>query len=296
VKLAIILAIAFALFSGSAGVTEPSPEGAWRQVISEQNKDYSQISHAMLKIQDAAYLGDSDVAVLQGKNGRPESWHWSHQPGATGLLRVSLKGGRLTVTQNGATIDPALIAKSVPIDKDVDIAGEPTQVGAGVQGWRLFIFNQQSLAAKNFGGVSYFPYDGAYRVMARYTADPKLPPHVFRTSRGTEKQFYHAGDATFLLRGKRVVLPFYAESNKADHIKDISAFFTDDLTGKGAYGAGRYVDVDHFGSYPPRQIVIDFNLAYNPNCARSPYFTCPVAVDDISVSVNAGERDPHAPP
>jgi len=162
VKLAITLAVALALFARGAAAVQPSPADAWRQAIAEQNQHYSRVPHAMLKIQDVAYLGEGDVAVLQGKKGHPESWHWSHEPGATGLLRVSFdNAGKLAVTQNGATIAPDRVTKSVPIDKDVDIAGEPTQVGADVQGWRIFVFNQQSTAAKKIGGLTYFSYDAA---------------------------------------------------------------------------------------------------------------------------------------
>ena len=67
----------------------------------------------------------------------------------------------------------------------------------------------------------------------------------------------------------------------------------DELTGKGAYGAGRYVDVAEFGKFPPAKVTIDFNQAYNPNCARSAHFTCPLAVDAIPLAMTAGERDPH---
>jgi uncharacterized protein (DUF1684 family) len=119
-------------------------------------------------------------------------------------------------------------------------------------------------------------------------------PRVFRTSRGTDKQFFHAGDATFSLKGKTVTLPFYTDSHDPAKIGDMSAFFTDDLTGKGAYGAGRYIDIDGFGKFPPSTVTIDFNQAYNPNCARSAHFTCPVAVDNIALAMQAGERDPHA--
>jgi uncharacterized protein (DUF1684 family) len=74
----------------------------------------------------------------------------------------------------------------------------------------------------------------------------------------------------------------------------MSAFFTDKMTGKGTYGAGRYVDASGFGGYPPKTVTLNFNYAYNPNCARSPFYTCPVAVDDLDIAVKAGERDPHA--
>ncbi|MEJ0040792.1 MAG: DUF1684 domain-containing protein [Rhizomicrobium sp.] len=116
---------------------------------------------------------------------------------------------------------------------------------------------------------------------------------VFRTSRGTDKQFFHAGDATFTLNGKTFTLPFYAGDNDPKKIAELSAFFMDDLTGRITYGAGRYVDIDGFGPFPPRTATIDFNDAYNPNCARSAFYTCPVATDALATAVEAGEKDPH---
>ncbi len=113
----------------------------------------------------------------------------------------------------------------------------------------------------------------------------------FAPRAGTDKQFFHAGDAPYTLAGKTVTRPFYADDSRP--IKDMSAFYTDALTGKGAYGAGRYVDVEDFGKFPPRQVTIDFNQAYNPNCARSAFFTCPIATDAIGLAMAAGERDPH---
>ena len=176
----------------------------------------------------------------------------------------------------------------------MDVRGEPTQVGAGVNGWRIFVYNQKNPNALNFTGVAYYPFDPAFRVQARFIPDAKLTPKVFRTSRGTDKQFFHGGDAIFTLKGRQITLPFYADSSDPNAIKDMSAFYTDALTGKGTYGAGRYVDIADFGKFPPVHVVIDFNQAYNPNCARSAFFTCPVAVDNIALAMTAGERDPHS--
>ncbi|HEY5046989.1 MAG TPA: DUF1684 domain-containing protein [Rhizomicrobium sp.] len=271
----------------------PSPEQAWKASIADQNKDYAQVPHAMLKIQDSAYLHDGDSTVLTGRKGDPGSYRWSHDPNAQGVLCVTLKGGKLAVTRNGATFGANVIAKGIPVDTDVDIAGQPTQVDAGVNGWRIFIYNQRNPAARNFKGVSYFPYDPAWRVRAHFRPDPKRPARVFRTSRGTDKQFYHVGDARFSLVGKTITLPMYAAANDPKQIKSFTAFFTDGLTGTGAYGSGRYVDVSDFGKFPPSTVTVDFNMAYNPNCARSAHFTCPIAMDDIALPVKAGERDPH---
>ncbi|HEY5338911.1 MAG TPA: DUF1684 domain-containing protein [Rhizomicrobium sp.] len=280
------------LLLGAAAPAQ-TPQQAWTAGVADENKDYAQVPHAMLKIQDSAYLHDGELAVLQGQAGKPASYRWSHDPKAKGVLTVAFAGGKLSVVKDGKPVDAAAILKSIPVDKDVDVSGQPTQVSAGVNGWRIFVFNQQNPAALNFKGVSYFPYDAAFRVTAHFTPDAKLPPRVFRTSRGTDKQFYHAGDATFALKGKQITLPFYSGSNDPKQMSDMSAFFVDDLTGKGAYGAGRYVDVADFGKFPPSTVTIDFNDAYNPNCARSAHFTCPVAIDNIALPMTVGERDPH---
>jgi uncharacterized protein (DUF1684 family) len=292
-RAALILPVLLASFLLAGAAAPQTPQEVWSAGIADQNQHYAKTPHAMLKIQDSAYLHDGDTAVLQGQKGKPGSYRWSHDPHASGALTVALHGGKLAVTQNGKALDPKTITTSIPIDKDVDVSGQETQVDAGVNGWRIFLFNQQNPAALNFKGVSYYPYDAAFRVTAAFAPDPNRPARVFRTSRGTDKQFYHVGDASFALKGKTVTLPFYSGDNDPKKIADMSAFFTDDLTGKGAYGAGRYVDISDFGAFPPKTAVIDFNDAYNPNCARSAHFTCPVAIDNIPLAMTAGERDPH---
>jgi uncharacterized protein (DUF1684 family) len=284
------------LFACLAGLTlgaaapKPTPEAEWKAGIADENRDYAQVPHAMLKIQASAYLSDGDVAVLTGRKGDPGSYRWANDPRAEGVLRVTLKGGKIAVAKNGAAVSTDALTKGIAIDRDVDIVGHQTQVDAGVMGWRIFVFNQQNPAAKAFKGVSYFPYDSAYRVKGHFLPDPKRPARLFRTSRGTGKQFYHVGDVVFSLSGKAITLPMYADSNDPRQSGDFTAFFRDDLTGKGAYG---YVDVSDFGKFPPSTVTIDFNTAYNPNCARSAHFTCPIAMDEIPLAMKAGERDPH---
>ena len=193
-RLAVLsVAVASVLLMGAA----PSPKAVWSAGIADENRVYSLSPHAMLKIQDAAYLHDGDTAVLVGRKGQPGSYRWTSNTKTDGVIRVTLNKGKLAVTKNGVPVDPATITKSIPVDREVDLAGQPTQVDAGEQGWRIFVFNQQNAAARNFKGVSYFPYDPAFRITAQFAPDAERPPRVFRTSRGTAKQFYRAGEARF---------------------------------------------------------------------------------------------------
>jgi Protein of unknown function (DUF1684) len=284
----------FFALTATVGATAPSPEAAWKADIVAGNKHFSDEPHAILKIQDAAYLRDGDSSSLVGIKGKPESYHWIKGSSAKGaVLFAGVRKSHAFVVMDKHLYSEGDIAKGIPVDTDVDILGQPTQVSAGVIGARIWVYNQKNPAAKAFTGLIYYPYDKSYVVTANFTPDPKRPARVFRTSRGTDKQFYHAGDATFMLKGKSLTLPFFTDSDDPADMKTLSAFFMDNLTGKETYGAGRYVDVDGFGPFPPKKVTIDFNYAYNPNCARSAFYTCPVAIDNLALEIRVGEKDPH---
>jgi uncharacterized protein (DUF1684 family) len=287
-RIAVIAAGLLAL--STAVLAAPSPLDAWKASLVDDNKDWAVKPHAILKIQDAAYLGEGESAALVGTKGKPGSWHWV--AGKSGALTASVKAGHPVIVKDGKTYSEAEIGKGIAVDADVDIVGAQTQVNAGVIGARFMVFNQQNPDAKAFKGVDYFPYDPRYIVTGRFTPDPRRPAHAFKTSRGTTKQFFHVGDAALVLNGKTVTLPFYADGNDPSKITTLAAFFTDGLTGKGAYGSGRYVDVD-IKKFPPQSVTVDFNYAYNPNCSRSRFFTCPIATDNLDTEIAAGERDPH---
>jgi uncharacterized protein (DUF1684 family) len=265
----------------------------WKAELVRANAAYATEQHAILKINDAAYIHAGETVSLVGQPGKPASWYWVKGARKDGVLVVSYSGGRAQITKRGASVPAKTLERGIDIARDIDVAGGPTQMAPGQTGLRIMVFNQQNGAAKAFKGLDYFPYDPAYRVTARFKPDSKMAPRVFRTSRGQDKQFFHAGDAVFVLQGKTIALPLYADANVPSRITTLSAFFTDGLTGKGAYSAGRYVDAESFGKFPPAKLMIDFNSTYNPNCARSPFYNCPFAVDNIPLVMRAGERDPH---
>ena len=64
--------------------------------------------------------------------------------------------------------------------------------------------------------------------------------------------------------------------------------FRDLTTGKETYPAGRmfYADMPHDG-----HVVLDFNKAYNPPCAFTPFATCPLPPPQnrLPVRIEAGE-------
>jgi hypothetical protein len=272
----------------------PTPAEVWKASLIDDNAAWATKKHAILKINDAAYVREGEVVSLVGDPKKPDSWKWAKGRLPNAVLVATYAHGKPVVTRAGKPLPDAALANGIDIVPGIDVVGGPAQMRPGEMGLRIMVFNQQHRAAKAFKGVDYFPYDPAFRVTARFFPDRSMAPHVFRTSRGLDKQFYHAGDAIFTLQGKEITLPLYTDGNVPANVATMTSFFTDELTGNGAYHAGRYVDVEPFGKYPPKSVVIDFNFAYNPNCARSPFFNCPYAIDYIPLAIRAGEKDPHA--
>ncbi len=74
--------------------------------------------------------------------------------------------------------------------------------------------------------------------------------------------------------------------------------FADGTSGRETYGAGRYlldtIKSADLGQTPDGRTVLDFNFAYNPSCAYSPRYVCPLAPrsNRLPRAVMAGERTP----
>ena len=71
-----------------------------------------------------------------------------------------------------------------------------------------------------------------------------------------------------------------------------SIWFTDETSGEETYHIGRYLD---FNFIPDEDFVytVDFNYSYNPYCAYSELFTCPIPTeeDHLNFKVLAGEKN-----
>ncbi len=70
----------------------------------------------------------------------------------------------------------------------------------------------------------------------------------------------------------------------------MDVYFRDATTGRGSYEVGRYVAVRLDGD----GLLVDFNHAYNPTCALSPYYNCPIPPREnfLTMAIRAGEMVP----
>jgi uncharacterized protein (DUF1684 family) len=137
---------------------------------------------------------------------------------------------------------------------------------------------------RGFHGFQYFPISDEYRFTAKWVAQPKSIP-ILNVIGQTEPS-PNPGYAVFQLRGHEYRLYPILETLDAQQLFYI---FRDQTSGVETYGAGRffYSDMPHDG-----KVVIDFNKAYNPPCAFTPYATCPLPPREnrLAVRIEAGEK------
>lgn len=145
--------------------------------------------------------------------------------------------------------------------------------------------NQQE--TEKFVGITFFPYNSKFDVAAEFTPinDGNVIP--FPTSAGKIQYYKEYGIANFQLDGETYALKIYQSSPIMEEYKDhLFLPFTDDTNGDTTYGGGRYIDLDITKSFTDDgKVKINFNEAYNPYCAYSKRYNCPIPPGDNSLDV-----------
>lgn len=193
----------------------------------------------------------------------------------------------VTVTHEGEPVKE-LALKS-------DISGEPTILRHGALLWyiidrdgkmgvRLKDTESENIAA--FQGIELFRIDPAWRFEARL--DTLNAPKTLNipTVLGTVSKESCPGALVFEYRGAQYRLYPVGEAGDDNYF----LIFADETNGDETYGAGRFLVVpaaDENG-----RTVVDFNKAYNPPCAFTPYATCPLPPrgNRLPFKVTAGEK------
>lgn len=147
---------------------------------------------------------------------------------------------------------------------------------------------------KNFKALPFFKIDRTYKVLATLELTPKAPLFVIETSTDRKPLYQQYAIARFALNGIDYKLSIYQsqESKYNPQYKDYLFLPFKDLTnGNETYDGGRYIDV-FISDIINNQIIIDFNKAYNPYCAYSYKYSCPVPPieNHLDVAIKAGVK------
>ncbi len=133
----------------------------------------------------------------------------------------------------------------------------------------------------------------SYPIQTNYVVEATLKPFdkpmtftVATPVEGITEEYQCPGELHFRLNRENLVLfPFISG-------KRYFLVIADETTGLDTYGAGRfmYAMPDSTG-----RIILDFNKAYNPPCAFSPFATCPMPPREnfLPTAIEAGEKSVH---
>lgn len=148
-------------------------------------------------------------------------------------------------------------------------------------------------APETYTGLKYYPPDINYRVIANLEPIEQKKPVVLTTNDGKQQRYIEYAWATFKLEGVSNRLLILEIADMGPSRGTLFLAFGDETSARETYGAGRYLDLKKTpGS---NTIKLDFNLAYNPYCAYSDAFSCPMPPREniLTIPIRAGEKSYH---
>lgn len=301
-----IAALTGVVVAAPAGPVTLSPQAA-RAAIADIEKDRAS-TQAWLKGDLTSYLATIDRRDFDGRRsltiGRASDNDLRVDDPAFSAhhLRVTVEGERFHVER----VDPAA-SFEVPgktggyepaSSGDARVGPSSVKVGRFLvrlshQGFPgLILFDPKSPGFARYKGLRHFPPDLSYRYELPLTPNPTPDVTVIQSTRGNQRRAMRVGWFDFTVGGRpaRLEAVRLLEPGVGEH--DISIFFRDATTGAESYGLGRYVDVK---KQPNGLFLLDFNVAYNPACAYSEHYNCPIPpkANALPMAIRAGEMDSH---
>jgi uncharacterized protein (DUF1684 family) len=144
---------------------------------------------------------------------------------------------------------------------------------------------------KTFKALNYFEPDANFRFelpLDTLVAQTKVK---IADTKGHVRDGEKLGVFKFQVRDTACSLVVYRIQNAKGKFLDDYYFvpFTDQTTGKSTYKVGRYVEAKKL---PSGKFLLDFNTAYNPYCAYSDKYSCPIPPKEnaLPVELTAGEK------
>lgn len=138
---------------------------------------------------------------------------------------------------------------------------------------------------ENFRSLEFFDIDTSYSVLATFVRTPYETPFIMKTTTDREPLYVKYGEAHFVLQEKECVLNIYQNQGlktQSEYENYLFLPFTDLTNGDTSYPGGRFIDLQ----IPEGDVIlIDFNMAYNPYCAYSGRYSCPIPPEENSLDI-----------
>ncbi len=158
-----------------------------------------------------------------------------------------------------------------------------------------YINNHEVVGKDDKKFIHFYSVDESYRVMASFKKTGDAKGFDMNTASGTKQHYFRYGFLTFKLHNSIIHLYVYQSASllKKEKFKDyLFVPFGDATSGFESYGGGRYLDFT-ISDIKHNSLVIDFNKAYNPYCAYTTGYDCPIPPKEnlLTVAIDAGEKN-----
>ncbi|HVU51073.1 MAG TPA: DUF1684 domain-containing protein [Polyangia bacterium] len=215
-------------------------------------------------------------------------------PAHAGAFVVEGRSVRLVLEPGAALTMNGAPAKPGPLRTDATDA--PDVLASGTVSWEIIergerlgvrIKDSASPARRAFAGSRWYPVDPAFRVVGRLVPHASGTKIVVPDASGGRQTLDSPGTLEVTLAGKPVRLDPVLDG---DDPSDQMIVFRDLTSGRETYGGGRFVRALR---QPDGTFVVDFNRAYFPPCAFTPYATCPLPPEQnrLKLAVPAGQKN-----
>lgn len=158
-----------------------------------------------------------------------------------------------------------------------------------------FLKDERSpLKQEDLSNLDFYPALANGKVKATFTLTPDAEPFDLPTYSGITRSYRKYGTATFIWEKKKVDLSLYQNMTLISnplHKDYLFLPFKDETNSVTTYGGGRYLNMSKEDTNDGF-ITIDFNKAYNPWCAYSDGYNCPIPPKEnhLPFPVYAGEK------
>jgi uncharacterized protein (DUF1684 family) len=190
--------------------------------------------------------------------------------------------GTITIRGDTATLGERTLRDDEPITHQ----GKVYELSRRGEEFAVRVKDPAAPARLTFGGLSYFPIDLAWRVVARFERyqPPRQTHHQYDTGAGPARLI--PGAAHFTVDGRALTLEPVLEEQSGR----LYFLFGDQTNRQDTYPAGRFLYADVPGDSD--EVILDFNMAFNPPCAFTAFASCPVipAASRLPVRIAAGEK------
>lgn len=142
--------------------------------------------------------------------------------------------------------------------------------------------------------IHFYDPDVNWVLEADFHIEEAPKPFDMALYSGVTRKFSKYGTLYFKIEREQHTLAVYQDLTRMSPLTRHRLFlpFMDITNGTETYGGGRYMDLSTNDISEDGKVLLDFNKAYNPWCAYSDGFNCPIPPREnhLQIAVEAGEK------